>query len=150
VTTGILAISLSGIMVAFVGAFTLNEDMGMKRRALDAAMARIEAVRMQAIASWGTLVTAPPLPKFEIPGPPTAPTAYNADAEGRLTLTPINPPNQTAYVIAAQVCWRARGGRIMGGDRNLNGVLDAGEPDLNGDGLPDCPVQLVTTVARRT
>ena len=49
--------------------------------------------------------------------------------------------------ITISVCWNQRN-RIIGEDRNLNGVLEAGE-DANSNGIIDSPVQLVTLVANR-
>ena len=49
--------------------------------------------------------------------------------------------------ITISVCWNQRS-RIIGEDKNLNGVLDAGE-DANNNSIIDSPVQLITLVANR-
>jgi hypothetical protein len=148
VTIGILALTLSGIMVAFVGAAALNEDSEMLSRALDTGMAQLETTRLAAINNFGAVVPGTTL--FTIPGPAAAPNAYAATSRGVLTVTAA-PAGSFYYVITAKVCWQGRSGRNMGEDRNLNGVLDLGAPseDTNGDNLLTCPVDLVTTVARR-
>lgn len=50
-------------------------------------------------------------------------------------------------LITISICW-SQGNRIVGEDRNLNGVLDIGE-DVNGNGIIDSTVELVTQVANR-
>ena len=59
----------------------------------------------------------------------------------------INDDNSELLEVTIVVCWR-QGDRVIGADKNLNGLLDAGEQD-NGDGIIDSPVQLVTRIANR-
>jgi len=49
--------------------------------------------------------------------------------------------------VTISVCWNQKS-RIIGEDRNLNGVLDSGE-DTNNNGIIDSPVQIITLVANR-
>ncbi len=50
--------------------------------------------------------------------------------------------------IKVTCCWKEKGGRIIGEDKNLNGQLDIGE-DINGNGELDSPVKLVTYIANK-
>ena len=45
--------------------------------------------------------------------------------------------------VVISVCWRQKSGRVIGEDKDLDGVLDAGE-DTNANGQIDSPAQLVT------
>ena len=69
---------------------------------------------------------------------------------GRLAMQvhPFSPgdPNPSLLDVHIAACWNARG-RVVGEDRNCNGVLDPGEDD-NGNGWMDSPVMVSTRVAR--
>jgi len=60
----------------------------------------------------------------------------------------INDSNPDLFEITIVICWRTKSGRIVGADLNLNGELDAGEPD-DGDGILDSLATLITNIARR-
>ena len=47
--------------------------------------------------------------------------------------------------VTTSFSWREKDGRVIGEDKNLNGILDAGE-DANGNGILDSSVELVTYV----
>lgn len=55
--------------------------------------------------------------------------------------------NSTAKLLEVKVlfCWQLANGRVVGEDKNLNGVLNAGE-DRNGNNELDSFVQLVTRI----
>ena len=59
----------------------------------------------------------------------------------------VDDTNPDLLQVTVSVCWR-QGGRIIGEDANLDGVLDANE-DANGNGIIDSPVQIVMQVANR-
>jgi prepilin-type N-terminal cleavage/methylation domain-containing protein len=59
----------------------------------------------------------------------------------------INDDNSELLEVTISVCWR-QGDRVIGADKNLNGLLDSGEQD-NGDGIIDSPVQLMTRISNR-
>jgi len=48
-------------------------------------------------------------------------------------------------IVHVSFSWQERRGRVMGEDKNLNGVLNAGE-DANGNGLLDSTVEMTTQV----
>ena len=58
--------------------------------------------------------------------------------------------------ITTVICWRGKGGRIIGEDNGgfggashqLNGELNSGE-DHNGDGRLSSPCEITTTIAKR-
>lgn len=49
----------------------------------------------------------------------------------------------TMLRVVISVCWRQKSGRVIGEDKDLDGVLDSGE-DTNGNNQIDSPAQLVT------
>jgi hypothetical protein len=59
----------------------------------------------------------------------------------------VDDTNPELLEVTTSVCWR-QGNRVIGEDRDLDGVLDAGE-DKNGNGIIDSPVELVTRIANR-
>lgn len=59
----------------------------------------------------------------------------------------VDDSNPEFLLVTVSVCWR-QGNRIIGEDTNLNGILNAGE-DINGNGMIDSTVELVTQVANR-
>ena len=57
----------------------------------------------------------------------------------------ITAQNPDLYKITVVYCWKQKNGRVIGEDKNLNGILNAGE-DLNGDGKINSIVELVNYV----
>ncbi len=59
----------------------------------------------------------------------------------------VDDTNPEFLLVTVSVCWR-QNNRVIGEDTNLNGALDAGE-DINGNGMINSTVELVTQVANR-
>ncbi len=59
--------------------------------------------------------------------------------------TYINNTNPNHVIVTISFSWKERSGRIIGEDKNLNGILDAGE-DTNGNGQLDSPVEMTTQI----
>lgn len=59
----------------------------------------------------------------------------------------VNNANPELLDVTVVICWR-QGNRVIGEDKNLNGILDAGE-DINGNGIIDSPVKFITRVVNR-
>ncbi len=57
----------------------------------------------------------------------------------------VDSSDPILYKISVVYCWRQKSGRVIGEDKDLDGVLDAGE-DLNGDGRISSIVELVNYV----
>ncbi len=58
----------------------------------------------------------------------------------------VDDSDPKLLVVSATVCWREKDGRVIGEDRNLNGILLSDEDD-NGNGVIDSPVQLTTLIS---
>jgi len=59
----------------------------------------------------------------------------------------VDDTNPELLLVTVSVCWQ-QGNKVIGEDKNLNGILDPGE-DTNGNGIIDSTVELVTQVANR-
>ncbi len=59
----------------------------------------------------------------------------------------IDDTNPELLEVTISVCW-LQGDKVIGEDLDLDGVLDAGE-DVNGNGIIDSPVELITRIANR-
>jgi type II secretory pathway pseudopilin PulG len=61
-----------------------------------------------------------------------------------------NTYNRNLIDLRLLVCWKQRGGRVIGEDKNLNGRLDTdtGE-DQNGNEKLDSPVEIVTAISNK-
>ncbi len=131
----VLIEALVGLIAAYTGCFTLNEEARNLTIAINGAQDKMEEIRNlsfnQIAAQDGT--------NFEIDG------LSDTDSEG---IVEVDSSNPDLLVVIVSICWRQKGGRIIGEDSNLNGDLDAGE-DANGNNQLDSPVRLVTLMARR-
>ncbi len=82
------------------------------------------------------------------------PSGFTAgEAKGRVTAAIVTGSDNNLIDTRVAVCWRQRGGRIMGEDNGngggtaLDGQLNGGE-DANGNGLLDSPCVLNTAIRR--
>lgn len=50
--------------------------------------------------------------------------------------------------VTVTVCWQEKGGRVIGEDKNLDGVFDLASEDKNGNGRLDSPAQLISLISR--
>ena len=57
----------------------------------------------------------------------------------------VDNTNAKLFVVKVVFCWRLANGLVVGEDRNLNGVLDAGE-DKNGNNEIDSVVEVLTQI----
>lgn len=75
-------------------------------------------------------------------------TDYGVGADwGSCNISVTDVDNYVKNVRIA-VCWKGKGGRLVGEDLNLNGTLDASE-DLNANNLIDSACVISSAVARR-
>jgi hypothetical protein len=133
VASGILVFALCAILVSFISCFTLVATSKGINIATNAALGLVEEIRTSAfsqiIADYDGL-------NFVLNDIP--------QSRGRVYIDDTNPE---LLEVTVSVCWN-QNNRIIGEDRDLDGVLDAGE-DGNGNGIIDSPVQLVTRISNR-
>lgn len=88
-------------------------------------------------------------------GPSRIFTPAGLDGRGRITASYVTGSNNNLIDVRIAICWRQKGGRIIGEDNGrtggtaLDGILNGGE-DLNGNGLIDSPCVLSTAISRKT
>lgn len=78
----------------------------------------------------------------------------SVDGVMRVEATDVNGSDQNLLDLRVVVCWRQRGGRIVGEDNGagggiaLDGILN-GTEDVNGDGELNSPVELTSAIMKR-
>ena len=133
VSAGILAVALSGIVLAYIGSSELAEQTKNSNLALGAIQRELEVLRKAPFSNSTTLYY------FNISG--------NASSFfkniGRITITPIN---LNFSRVDADICWEQRS-RIIGPCSDYNGTLVFNAPNVNGDS--NAAVQVTTFMAQR-
>ncbi|MDP2981102.1 MAG: type II secretion system protein, partial [Candidatus Omnitrophota bacterium] len=127
----VLIVALVGLLGVFAHMISLNENSGKLTLAVAACQAKLEEIRN---SSFTTLYTTYNGTSFN-------PNGFSSgEAKGAVSINNSNPNLLQVFV---SVSWRTRSNRVIGEDRNLNGVRDAGE-DLTGNLRLDSPGQLAT------
>ncbi len=138
IAAGILVIVILGLMETYIYINIMSNTARDLTHALTQAQNKVEEIRNTTYSSIATNYASGGTPgnKFNI----TSPTG-----EGVVT---IDSSNSDLLQIDVVICFSTKGGRIIGEDTNLNGVLNAGE-DTNGNGKIDSPVHIITNIAKR-
>jgi len=151
IATVIVVIALCGIMATYVSCFELlyvSKNVSIATNAAQGLMEEIRGHRNPCSSST--------IPFTQIANDyncSDSETGYND-----LNFIVNNMPTSRGVVsiddtdpellrITISVCWK-QNNRLFGEDKNLNGVLDAGE-DANGNSIIDSPVQLIALVVNR-
>ena len=72
-------------------------------------------------------------------------TTFSITGLTGMGITTVDNSNANHLTVTISFSWKERGGRIIGEDTNLNGVLNAGE-DINGNGQLDSIVKMTTQI----
>jgi Tfp pilus assembly protein PilV len=141
VATFILIIALVGILISYLKCLELNEFNKNSSYAVVAAKNRMEQIKdtdfTQLVGAWNDDVfSSSDLGELDSLG------GSSRFASG---VSYVDSSVSDLYEITVSVCWRQKSGRVIGEDLDLDGVLDAGE-DVNGNGMIDSPVQLITLI----
>lgn len=159
-----LLIVIIGVMQGFLFFFTAGEKAEAKIQALLAAQDKIEEIRA---ANFDDIQTKDFVP-LNANDTSTNPQADDmacqdtdsdgdcdygsfvyADGTGSGFIYIDNTTNPELLEIEVVMCWQSEsGGRVIGEDQNLNGILDGAEDD-DGDTKVDSPLILRTLVTRR-
>lgn len=139
--TVIIAIALCGILAAYVGCFGLFAVSKNVSIAANAAQGLMEQIRntslSQIIDNYADL-------NFTVNNIPlNRGVVYVCDDPSCCSVC-----NPELLQVTISVCW-TQSNRVFGEDKNLNGLLDAGEDLSPYNNIIDSPVQLVTLVANR-
>ena len=126
----VTVIAFMGILFTFVRFLELDDLSRNTSLALQASQNKIEAVKNtqfdQIVATYNNQTF----------------TASGINGKGVVT---INSADPKLMLITVTFCWKQSNNRLMGEDKNLNGVLNTGE-DTNGNGTLDSPVQLIAYI----
>jgi len=131
IAVGVLIVALVGILGVFAHMISLNENSAKLTLAVAACQAKLEEMRNSSFPPNGT--------NFNPAG------FRSGEAKGAISINSSDPKLLQVFV---SVSWMIRSNRVIGEDKNLNGVLDAGE-DSNANGRLDSPGQLATLMAQR-
>lgn len=132
----VLIVALVGLLVIFFRNLALNENSRDLTLAIYAIQEKLEEIRNTTFSAIYSTYNGM---RFE-------PAGFSSeDAEGSIS---INNSNPNLLQVSIEVSWRESTNRVVGEDKNLNGLLDAGE-DLNGNVQIDSPARVVTLMAQR-
>ena len=156
--SAILIVALAGLLAAFIGCFRLNETAKNLTIAVTGAQEKLEEIRNYNFdtvvgsyspgGSQGNTFTIDPATWLAVANQRAVIYILDPQTGAILNTGPMADPGLSLYEVRIAVCWRQKGGRMLGEDDNLNGALNAGEDD-NGNGYIDSPAQLATLIAER-
>ena len=130
VATGVFLIAVTGILYSYLECLQL-QDLGRNISITTAAVKnKIEEIKN---ANFSSIYTTYNNTTFMATGVTGKGVIY------------VNNSNPDLLVIKVVFCWKQPNGRVIGEDKNLNGILDAGE-DANGSGQIDSYVQVSTQI----
>lgn len=136
IAAGVLIVALSGLLAVFTHLLSLNEDSRKLTLGVTACQDKLEQIRN---SDFSTVYATYNGTSFD-------PAGFTVgQAKGNVSINNSNPNLLQVFV---SVSWRTRSNRVIGEDRNLNGVFDAGE-DTNPNGRLDSPAQVATLMAQR-
>ncbi len=139
IAAAILAFCICGLLATYVNMFFLTDLSRDFTLATNAVQAKMEEIKKKDFSQITNSLTGP----FDL-------TSYgfpSSKSKGRVVVDENfdgYPGELTRVRIVA--CFDSRG-RVIGEDKNLNGLLDPGE-DSNNNGVLDSPVELVTLIAK--
>lgn len=125
-----LVVAFLAMIVGFIYCMELNDLSRNMSYATQAAKSRIETIKN---TDFSQLAATHNGISF---------TSANLNGKG---ISYIDTTDPVLYKITVSFCWRQKSGRIIGEDKDLDGVLDTGE-DLDGNGMIDSTVELVDYV----
>jgi hypothetical protein len=130
VASVILIISLGGVLSLFFYCFSLNERSREYTIAIAEAQNQLEELPAAGVLTGGTF-------------------NFNLSLLSGRGVIYVDDSNPELIRIRIVVSWQSnRDRRTIGEDKNLNGILDAGE-DLNNNSELDSPIMFTTFLARR-
>lgn len=132
--SGILIIAIAGILMSYIRSMELSEVARNSSLALQAARTQMEQIK----STDFTQIKA----NFNQ-------DTFTINGLNGMGVSYVDDTIPTFLSITVSMSWQGKNGRIFGEDKNLNGVIDAGE-DINGNGTLDSPVELVGFIFDRT
>jgi len=133
----ILILAVTGILLSFLRALELQEVSQAFSTGTKAALSRMDKIR----------ATDYDLIKAAYNGASGAFDVAGLNAKGSCYVDDSDP---NLLLVAISISWKQKNGRIYGGDKNLNGQLDAGETAHTVyTALPNSPLIFVSRIFER-
>ncbi len=135
VATMILVFAFLAVMIGYIRCMDLNDLSRNSSYAIKAVKSRMETIKNTPFVNLSALYnnvtfTSPNLP-------------------GGIGVSYVDTTTADLYKVTVVFCWKQKNGRVVGEDKNLNGVLNVGE-DLDGNGLIGSIVEVVNYVYNET
>lgn len=130
IAVSVLIVAMAGLMAVFTHLISLNENSRKLTLAVEACQDKLEEMRN---SNFSTLFTTYNGTSFNPNGFPAG------EAKGIVSVNNTNPNLLQVFV---SVSWRTRSNRVIGEDKNLNGIVDAGEASGS-------PAQITTLMSQR-
>lgn len=130
VSAMIMILAFMGILYTYVRYLELDELSRNTSLALQASQDKIETIKNTA---YDQIVATYNNQTFTYTG---------INGRGSIRIDSTNPK---LMLVTVTFCWKQSNGRLIGEDKNLNGVLNTGE-DANANGSLDSPVQLIAYI----
>ncbi len=144
ITTVVLVVAILGILYTIVHCFTLQETSKNLNLAMSAARAKVEEMRN---TDFSTLIDNYNGP-FDM-------TESELDGKGRVDASYVAGSSDDLIDVRVVICWRQKGGRIIGEDNGagesgiaLDGQLN-GDEDVDNDGEIDSSCAVITSIANK-
>lgn len=135
----IIAVTLCGLLLTYINMFVLADVIRDSALAGNALHAKLEEVRNLDFSNLTALAGPFNLSDYGFPA--------GQAAMGSTEVTPdISGFTGNLTKVRMVGAYTTRNNRIVGEDKNLNGVLDTGE-DSNGNSRLDSPIEVVSLVA---
>lgn len=137
VTSGILAFALCALLLIYINLFALGAVGRQLTLATNAAQGKLEELKnicFNDLGSYNGTI-------FDIPG------FAASDAKGAIYISDVDEYSVLHDLkrVRIIVCFRQKGQRIVGSDKNLNGAADAGEA-VNSRNELLSPVEIITMI----
>ena len=129
----VMILALGGILISYIRCLELNEISKNMTFAVEAVKSKVEQIRSTQFN------------QIKITYDGTSFTALGVNGRG---VSYINDDNPKLLEVTVSFCWKQSNGRVFGEDKNLNGVIDAGE-DTNANGKLNSPVEIVNYIYER-
>lgn len=135
VTSAVILIAFIAFFYGLISCFKLAQISKESLFSLQAANAKLEEIRQHNFTNTYSYYNGSTFEVFGLPA---------GSSKGSISIDNTNPNLLNIYIA---VCWQSSDGRIIGEDKNLDGLLSPAE-DVNSNNKIDSPINLSTYVAR--
>ena len=134
ISAGIMTTVIVGLMGVFVQCSTLAQMSGNFSNVWAQVQGKIEEIRN---SNYDLITTNYPNG-----------TTFNLTSPTGEAIIYLNTSTANLLQVQIVASWQNKYGRVVGEDKNINGVLDNGE-DENNNGQLDSPLMVTTNIAKR-